>query len=119
MKKYDELYDEHGNYITDSKYKEILKLDSMLTKAKIPHTCEKLADGWQVIYPEPGENRIADAIENWGSYGNEEDLLEIMGLLTPKELEDDTVLGCLTAENVFNRIKSHWNGSDNNGMDKR
>ena len=119
MKDINQLFDQNGNYITDSKYKAILKLDSMLTKAGIPHTCKKIMDGWQVIYPEPGENRIADAIEHFGSYGNEEDLIEIMGLLTPEELENDRVLGYLTAENVFKRIKSHWEGSANDGMDQR
>lgn len=118
MKGINQLFDQNGNYITDAKYKAILKLDSMLTKAGIPHTCKKFMDGWQVIYPEPGENRIADAIEHFGSYGNEKDLIEIQGLLTPEELESDSVLGYLTAENVFDRIKSHWDGSDKNGMDQ-
>lgn len=108
-KSYDELFDENGEYITDPKYTEILKLDLMLKEAEIPHTFEKFMDGWQVVYPENGENRVADAIEYMGSYGNEKDLLEIMGLLTPKELEEgDSVLGYITAENVFDRIKSHW-----------
>ena len=45
MKSFNELYDQNGKYITDAKYKAILKLDSMLTKAGIPHTCKKI-HGW-------------------------------------------------------------------------
>lgn len=34
-----------------------------------------------------------------------------MGLMTEKEEQEtgDIVLGWLTAEDVFNRIKTHWN----------
>lgn len=51
-----------------------------------------------------------DAIEHYGSYGKDEDKLEIMGLLTPDEEEHDSVLGYLTAEDVFERIRKHHNG---------
>lgn len=108
MKSFNELYDENGNYITDTRYQAILKLDALLTEKGIPHTLQKYMDGWQVIYPEDGEKRVMDAIEHCGSYGNEENLLEIMGLLTPEEEEDDSVLGYLTAEEVCKRIEQHW-----------
>ena len=45
-----------------------------------------------------------DAIEHYGSYGNELDLLEIMGLLTPEEQEHDSVLGCLSAKDVLKEL---------------
>ena len=94
----------------DIKYKEIIKLDKMLTEANIPHTTYRLMDGWQVCYPvdrhEP--DCVMDAIEHFGSYGHECDELEIMGLLTPEEEEDDSVLGYLTAEDVFERIRKHY-----------
>lgn len=112
MKNFDELFDAKGNYVTDSRYREILKLDAMLAERQIPHTCNKFMDGWQVVYPEGGEKRIMDAIEHFGSYGNEQDLLEIMGLLTPEEEKCDSVLGHLTAEEVFARIERHWRGGE-------
>jgi len=34
-----------------------------------------------------------------------------MGLLTPKELENDEVLGFLSADEVFNRIYTHHENS--------
>jgi hypothetical protein len=49
-----------------------------------------------------------DAIEHYASYGRSEDLLEIMGLLTSEEEGYDSVKGYLTAEDVFQRIKKHY-----------
>ena len=106
MKLYEQLYDENGKYRLDESYTEILKLDKMLTDANIPHTLNRFLDGWQVIYPSE-EKRVADAIQHYGSYGNTENLLEIMGLIKPEETED-SVLGHLTAEDVFNRMSEHY-----------
>lgn len=103
----DRINSRTGEWYLDESYKEILVLDKMLTDAGIPHETRRLLDGWQVFYFENGI-RIADAIEHYGSYGHEADLLEIMGLLTPEEKEEDGVLGNLTAENVFKRIEAHW-----------
>ena len=107
MKSYKDLFDKNGKYILDENYTEILRLDKMLTDANIPHTLERFMDGWQIIYYTNGE-RIADAIQHYGSYGVEENRLEIMGLLTPEEAEHDSVLGHLTAENVFERMNRHY-----------
>lgn len=67
----------------DPNYKEIRKLDALLTEAGIPHTFQtfywnKTGDlrGAQIIYPEDGPNRVADVVINGASYGNEFDLLE-------------------------------------------
>ena len=94
------------------KYQEIIKLNKMLTEANIPHTIKRLMDGWQVCYPVDvvHDNCVMDAIEHFRSYGHEHDELEIMGLLTPKEEEDKPVLGYLTAEDVFERIRKHYSG---------
>lgn len=107
MKTYEQLYDENGKYRLDESYTEILKLDKMLTDANIPHTLDRFCDGWQVCYPN-NDGRIADAVQHHGSYGNTENLLEIMGLVKPEETSD-SVLGHLTAEDVFNRMSEHYN----------
>lgn len=106
------------------KYTEILKLKEMLEEAGIPFTFTD--DFWRVkkkleenpslslIYREKYPayqirlGHLADAIENCFSYGNEQDLLEIMGGLTEEEEEYDGVLGWLTAEEVFKRFKYCW-----------
>ena len=106
MKTYEQLLDENGKYILDESYTEILKLDKMLTDANIPHTLDRFFDGWQICYPN-NDGRVADAIQHYGSYGNTENLLEIMGLVKPEETSD-SVLGHLTADDVFNRISEHY-----------
>ena len=107
-----------------SKYKEIFKLKRMLEKADIPFEFIEgfgydkslkaiypdLLDHYQICYPvfDP-EKRIISVIEGFGTHGAEQDKLEIMGLLTPWErFEGNTVVGWLTAENVFKRIKKDW-----------
>ena len=91
-------------------YKEILKLNAMLDNAKIPHRMRRLDDGWQVIYtPYHPDSWVADAIETRYSYGVDDDLLELAGrLLTEEELKYDSVVGGLTAKDVFERISKHW-----------
>lgn len=96
--------------ILNPSYKEILKLNTMLDNAKIPHRTHRLDDGWQVIYtPYHPDSWVADAIETRYSYGVDDDLLELAGrLLTEEELKYDSVVGGLTAKDVFKRISKHW-----------
>lgn len=93
----------------DPNYKEIRKLDALLTEAGIPHTFQTFY--WN-IYPEDGPNRVADVVINGASYGNEFDLLEMMGLVPettePDELTTGNIEGYMTAERCFRRIRYHW-----------
>lgn len=82
------------------KYTEILKLKKMLEDAKIPFEWKELHGGYQIRL-----NVLIDAIQHFGSYGQEKDLIEIMGALTKEEEERDGVLGYLTAEEVFKRFQ--------------
>lgn len=110
-------------------YKEIFRIKKMLEEANIPfkftddlfHIKDKVLKDtvsniiyFRKYYPsyqiiiyknDAKEERICDAIQHCGSYGNQQDLLEIMGGLTEKEQENDSVLGYLTAEEVFKRFK--------------
>ena len=61
--------------------------------------------GWQIVVCYKDGDRMISVIEGWGTYGVEDDLLEIMGLLTPEEGECDSVCGWLTADDVFSRIR--------------
>lgn len=89
-------------------YKEILKLKSMLENAKIPHEYKiGFCNGIAIQYPND-KGRVCSAIEHDYSYGHQCDNIEIMGLLTAKESEYDSVVGWLTAEDVFSRIKAHY-----------
>jgi hypothetical protein len=93
-------------------YDEIFKLEAMLKAEGIPFICHRLSDmrGFQICYPEDGENRVCSVILHSGSYGRGAGLLEIMGLLKPDEEQCDDVAGYLTAEDVFERIKAHHDG---------
>lgn len=95
----------------DDQYQEILKLDRMLDEAGIYHELFRILDGWGVIYYGHGDDYVADAVQHYASYGGPADKLEIMGLCD----EDcgDSVQGWLTAENVFDRWKRHWESMTN------
>lgn len=92
-------------------YNEIFKLKELLEKARIPFVWKerKESNGYQILYPD-AEDVVCSVIEHQFSYGNEKDLLEIQGLMTKEEEEEqhDSVLGFLTAENVFERIGKHF-----------
>lgn len=60
------------------------------------------------MYPDDGKEKVCSVIEHKGSYGHEDDLLEIMGLLTDGESKHDDVVGFLSANNVFERIKKDY-----------
>ena len=90
-----------------NKYKEILRLKGMLEKAKIPFEFSELFGGYHITHP-INKFRICSVVEHDRSYGSEQDLLEIKGLLTENEKKYDYVLGYRSAEEVFNRIKKNW-----------
>lgn len=68
-----------------TKYREILKLKDMLEMAGIPFHFSKSNGGFHICYPKEGFFRVCSVIEHDYSYGHENDLLEIMGLMTRKE----------------------------------
>ena len=92
---------------------EIIELAERLAKAGIPFQFNELHGGYQISYPNK-QNRVCSVVEHSFSYGSESDLLEIMGLLTESEQEADvgdesSVVGYLTADEVFYRISNHFN----------
>ena len=87
-------------------YTEIFRLEEMLEKENIPFEFFDNGKSYQICCPD-SKDRYISVIQGGGSYGQNLDKLEIMGLLTEEEMEDDTVLGYLTAEEVFKRIKKH------------
>ena len=102
---------EQTEYRIKPEYNEIFKLKSLLEENGIPFEWIEhnrvYKQGYQICYPEKGEKCVCSVIEHSFSYGHEKDLLEIQGLLTADEEECDSVLGNLTADNVFQRIFSH------------
>ena len=91
--------------------KEPLRLASMLLAHNIPFDIAEMSHGLIICYPCCGAECVSDAICHDGSYGRQDGLLEMMGLLTEEESEYDSVLGWLTAEQVFERWHRHWKES--------
>lgn len=108
-----------GGFAENNASDELEKLDDLLTEAGIPF--ENF--GMQICYygpegrPEPKSNNVwlgpgigavCSVIAN--GYGSSEGLLEISGLITREEMDrvHDTVLGHLTVEDVFARIRTHY-----------
>ena len=85
---------------------EMEKLALLLTKSNIPFQVTSCWESPQICYPSKA-NCICDAVCHSFSYGHEEGLLEIMGLVDEEEV-GDTVEGWLTAEEVFNKILNHF-----------
>lgn len=104
------------------KYKEIFKLKAMLEEANIPFDFFEMDpkvreiipdwEHWHINYPSR-EKCIVSVIEGVGTYGEQDDKLEIMGGLTKEEAEHDMVVGWLSAEEVFIRIKNLEEGEKN------
>lgn len=77
-------------------YREILRLDTLLCDAGIPHELSRFYDGWQI------RARGGDAVQHLGSYGASRDRIEVYGF----GLRDPQ--GHLTAEQAleyFRRTK--------------
>lgn len=79
------------------------KLITMLEKTDIPFTVTSSYGRPQVWYPDD-KHPVCDAICHWASYGHQTGLIEIMGLTH----NNDSVEGYLNANEVFARIKEHW-----------
>lgn len=87
------------------KMTEMSKLFLLLADADIPFETREIFDTMQICYPS-FDDLICDAICHQYSYGYEQGLLEIMGLVDPGI--GDTVEGYLTADEVFARIKADY-----------
>ncbi len=99
-------------------YNSIFKLKDMLDKENIPYEFLDRSYAfssvdtkhYQIIVYKPNRDneRLISVIEGTYTFGGEKDLLEIMGCLTEEEQEFDDVVGDLTTEEVFNRIKTNY-----------
>ena len=91
---------------------EMTKLITLLLNSDIPFDLTTDSEGNQhnqVWYPSR-DNAVCDVICHKYSYGGNDGLLEMMGLLTDEEGEDDDVIGWLTADEVYRRISADYKG---------
>ena len=87
---------------------EMITLIDKFQIARIPHEIKEDIFGSPQIWYPSFEDVKCDVICHEYSYGGEDGLLEIMGLLTEEESEYDSVVGWLTADNVFARIYTDY-----------
>lgn len=97
------------------KIRSIAKLTIMLSEREIPFDFEEVPflGGHHLYYPN-AKDTVCSVIQFRGSYGYENNKLEIMGLLTDEESKEDSVVGNLSAEEVFKRIEKHYRGRKKN-----
>lgn len=96
---------------------ELEKLKAMLDQANIPYETNddviiknpkyKIC---RVVYPSL-QNTVCSAIQGYGTYGWQANLIEIQGLAQYEESNE--ILGWLSAEDVFDRIQNHWKSKGN------
>ena len=90
-------------------YTEMFKLRDALSVAGIPYEIGVHQGGYLLCYPAYNRReRVCSVILHAHSYGAFVGRLEICGLLTPEEGEVDSVVGYLTAADVYVRIVKHW-----------
>ena len=87
-----------NEYLKDKEYYQILLFNDF----------REVMDHYNTYKVFDNEKRIISIVQGYGTYGEEDDLLEIMGLLTEEEEKIDDVTGYLTAEDVFNRIVKYF-----------
>ena len=109
-----------SDLIYNEKYSEIFKLHDMLKQADIPHDFfeRTIADHlyvYQILYPNkeswdcmlPGErvrHLTCSVIEGPDTKGGDGNLLETLGLVHGDDPDFGTLVGYLSAENVYNEI---------------
>jgi hypothetical protein len=84
--------------------KQMDLLEEYLRKKEKPYQRWDMDDGEQIIVYDEEGNRLWDAICTKYSYGHEKDLIEIMGDIAKKHA-GDFVEGCLTAQDVIDRVE--------------
>ena len=100
----------------DTKYTEIFKLKDMLDAIDLEYEFyDRSIDigeykhyHYQIILLDEKGDRIVSVVQGSCTYGGDNNKLEIMGLLTPEEEEHDSVVGWLTADEVYERIMNYY-----------
>lgn len=102
----------------DTEYTEIFKLRDMLDAIDLEYEFHDRSipipqykdrhEHYQIILLDEYGNKIVSVIQGSCTYGGTQNKLEIMGLLTPEEEEHDSVVGYLTADEVYERIIKYY-----------
>ena len=85
-------------------------LEQLMNKDNIPYEKRYFFNGVQICYPNV-DKFVCSAVCHDYSYGHEEGLIEILGLVDHDE-DDNGCLGWLSAAEVFERIKNHFENNE-------
>lgn len=91
---------------------EMTKLITLLLNSDIPFdlTTDSMGNQHNQVWYPSRDNVVCDVICHEYSYGGKDGFLEMMGLLTDEESECDSVIGWLTADEVYRRISADYKG---------
>ena len=98
----------------DTEYTEIFKLKEKLDAIDLDYEFHDRGyktlryEHYQILLLDENEERIVSVVQGSGTYGANQNRLEIMGLLTPEEEECDSVVGWLSADEVYERIMNYY-----------
>lgn len=98
-------YKKNGEIVHNGeRYQSIQQLHKELDDRGIPHDFHELFDGYQICVPKDHRKNdfAGDAIQHFGSYGAEEDLIEVYGF----GLKDPD--GYLTAAEALEYFEKWW-----------
>ena len=90
-------------------YQEILKLDKMLIKEKIPHEIKRKNDGWEIGIPSLNSHEIwIYAVEDFTTDLKKKDKIQVTRYWT----SESCIVRHLIAEEAFKFIKTYYKGDD-------
>ncbi len=92
-----------GKYQLNMAYTEITRLHTLLEDNRIPHLFRRFYDGWQVCYPD-SENAESAQYSTISLTVRQTTVSKSWAVSPPADGTADSVLGHLTAEDVFARI---------------
>lgn len=85
--------------------KQMDLLEEYLREKEIRYERKDIDGGEQIMAYSKNGDRLWDAICTKYSYGHEKGLIEIMGNIVDRERVVDGVEGCLTAQDVIDRVE--------------
>ena len=94
-----------GHSVESLRMAELNLLETYLKDKNIPYKRRDIFDGEQILVFDAVGNNLWDAIIHSGSYGHKLGLLEIRGTIVNREMDGDTVVGNLTAQDIIERIE--------------
>lgn len=100
---------EFADFLHNTDCSELFYLLGLLEGDGVPYEIEFLYGGIHIGYPVLDPDYIAcSVVLHRFSYGHEDGLFEIMGLLTEEEQKHDGVVGSLSAYDVYKRLREDW-----------